>query len=59
MIFSKKVVLRKKSVSERGKVYQRQVFFERFVNLEKEFPKASQNLKDRAKKGAEELECKK
>ena len=30
-----------------------------FVNLEKEFPKASQNLKDRAKKGAEELECKK
>ena len=28
-----------------------------FVNLEKEFPKASQNLKDRAKKSAEELAC--
>lgn len=30
-----------------------------FVNLEKEFPKASQNLKDRAAKAAEELACKK
>ena len=28
-----------------------------FVSLEKEFPKASQNLKDRAKKSAEELAC--
>lgn len=28
-----------------------------FVNLEKEFPKAPQNLKERAKKAAEELAC--
>ena len=28
-----------------------------FVNLEKEFPKASQNLKERAKKSAEDLAC--
>ena len=30
-----------------------------FVNLAKEFPKAPQNLKDRASKSAEELACKK
>ena len=28
-----------------------------FVNLEKEFPKAPQNLKERARRKAEELAC--